>query len=66
MYDRFKGWAEEFNENIPMECRKMIVSQVLSRIEVFKGYDVKIELNMEYKQFCEDFENAFTTSAIDE
>ena len=66
MYDRFKGWAEEFNENIPMERKKMIVSQVLSRIEVFKGYDVKIELNMEYKQFCEDFENAFTTSAIDE
>ena len=44
----------------------MIVSQLLSRIEVFKGYDILIELNMDYKQFCDDWETINTTSAIDE
>ena len=56
MYDTFKGWAEEFNENLPMERKKMIVSQLLCRIEVYKGYDIRIELNMDFKQFCEDWE----------
>jgi hypothetical protein len=42
----------------------MIVSQLLSRIEVFKGYDIKIELNMDFKQFCDDWETINKTSAI--
>ena len=66
MYDTFKGWAEEFNENLPMERKKMIVSQLLSRIEVYKGYDIRIELNMDYKQFCEDWDTVKAKSAIDE
>lgn len=66
MYDTFKGWAEEFNENISMERKKMIVSQLLSRIEVYKGYDIRIELNMDYKQFCDDWEKINKTSTINE
>ena len=65
MYDTFKDWAEEFNENIPMERKKMIVLQLLSRIDVFKGYDNHIELNMDYKQLCEDWDTVNTESAID-
>ena len=65
MYDTFKGWAEEFNDNISMERKKMIVSQLLSRIEVFKGYEIKIELNMDFKQFCDDWETINKTSAIE-
>ena len=64
MYDTFKGWAEEFNENISMERKKMIVSQLLSRIDVYKGYEIHIELNMDYKQFCEDWETINTESLI--
>ena len=64
MYDTFKSWAEEFGDGISMERRKMIVSQLLSRIEVFKGYDIKIELNMDFKQFCDDWETINKTSAI--
>ena len=64
MYDTFKGWAEEFNENISMERKKMIISQLFSRIEVYKGYDIKIELNMDYKQFCEDWDMINQVSAI--
>ena len=55
MYDTFKGWAQEFNENMSTERKKMIISQLFSRIEVYKGYDVHIELNMDYKQFCEEW-----------
>ena len=66
MYDTFKGWAEEFNENLPMERKKMIVSQLLSRIEVYKGYDIRIELNMDFKQFCEDWDTVKAKSSIDE
>ena len=42
----------------------MIVSQRLSRIDVYKGYEIHIELNMDYKQFCEDWDNINTGSSI--
>ena len=52
MYDMFKGWAEEFRM-ATIEQKKMIISQVISRIEIGKGYKINITLNMEYEQFCE-------------
>ena len=52
MYEMFKGWAEEFSM-ATIEQKKMIVSQVISRIEIGKGYKMNITLNMEYEQFCE-------------
>lgn len=51
-YERFKGWAEEFSL-ATVERKKMIISQLVSRIEIGKGYDIHIELNMDYEQFCE-------------
>lgn len=51
MYDMFKGWAEEFRM-ATIEQKKMIISQVISRIEIGKGYKINITLNMEYEQFC--------------
>lgn len=51
-YDRFVGWAEEFM-NASIERKKMIISQLVSRIEISKGYKINIELNMDYEQFCE-------------
>ena len=36
--------------------KKMIISQLVSRIEIGKGYKINVELNMDYEQFCEDFE----------
>ena len=52
MYEMFKGWAEEFRM-ATIEQKKMIISQVTSRIEIGKGYKINITLNMEYEQFCE-------------
>lgn len=63
MYDQFKGWAEEFML-APVEQRKMIVSQVVSRIELGKGYRIKRTLNMEYEQFCEGWNGLHEGSTI--
>ena len=52
MYEQFKGWAEEFRL-ASIEQKKMIISQVTSRIELGKGYKIRITLNMEYEQFFE-------------
>lgn len=52
MYEQFRGWAEEFRL-ASIEQKKMIISQVTSRIELGKGYKIRITLNMEYEQFCE-------------
>ncbi|MDO4945310.1 MAG: hypothetical protein Q4E74_08955 [Ruminococcus sp.] len=40
MYEQFKGWAEEFRL-VSIEQKKMIISQVTSRIELGKGYKDK-------------------------
>lgn len=55
MYEQFKGWAEEFML-ATTEQKKMIISQVAKRIEISKGYRIRIELNLDYKQFCEGWE----------
>ena len=31
----------------------MIISQLVKRIEISKGYKINIEMNMDYEQFCE-------------
>lgn len=56
MYEQFKGWAEEF-DLVPTEQKKMIISQLISRIEIGKGYKISIQLNMDYEQFCEGWMN---------
>ncbi len=55
MYESFKSWAEEF-ENCSIERKKMIISQLISRIEIKNGYKINMELNMDYEQFCEDWD----------
>ena len=52
-YDRFTSWAEEF-EAAPMERKRMIMSELFSRREVDRGYEVKIEVALNYKQFLEN------------
>ena len=61
MYDIFKGWADEF-DTCSLERKKMIISQLITRIELNRGYDVKLELDMNYKQFCEDWETITDTN----
>jgi len=35
-----------------IEQKKIIISQVISQIEIGKGYKINIKLNMGYEQFC--------------
>ncbi len=49
-YDQFRGWAEEF-EDVGLEQRKMIICQLVREINVSKGYELDIVLDMNYEQF---------------
>ena len=51
MYNRFISWANTF-EKMSVEEKRAVLSELISRIEVGKGYDVKIILNIDYEQFC--------------
>lgn len=44
-YDEFRGWAEEFDA-APLEIKRMILSQLIERVEVGRKYQVTIKLNM--------------------
>lgn len=54
-FERFAGWAGEFQLALP-ERKKIIISQLASRIEIAKGYVITIEFNTNYEQFCEGVE----------
>jgi hypothetical protein len=34
----------------------MIISALVSKIEVFKGYKLNVELNMDYQEFCDSWD----------
>ena len=61
-YERFTGWANEFML-ASTERKKMIISQLVSRIEISKWYKIHLEVNMDYEQFCEGWNNL--QSAVD-
>ena len=58
-YKEFKGWADEY-ESAALERRRVILSQLFSRIEIGRGYEVKVEIAMSYKQFLNLSENSQT------
>ena len=53
-YRQFKGWAEEF-DSASLETKKMIAGKLFSRVEIGKGYQIRIKLNMTYRQFLENW-----------
>ena len=55
-YNQFKSWADEF-ESASFEAKKMIACRLFNRVEIGKGYTIKIKLNMTYKQFLDDWIN---------
>ena len=49
-YDEFLGWANEFDlASVPR--KRTILAQLLERVEVGKGYKVKIVVKGSYRQF---------------
>lgn len=53
-YQQFKSWADEF-DTASLEQKKMIVCQLFKRIEIGRDYNVSVELNMTYEQFCTEW-----------
>ncbi len=51
-YNQFLNWAEEF-QNSTLEQRKMKACQLIRGVKVSRGYNVNIEFDMNYQQFCE-------------
>ncbi len=49
-YTQFKTWSDEFSE-ASNEQKKMIICQLISRIEFGRGYELNIEFNTDYEQF---------------
>ena len=53
-YRQFKGWAEEF-DSASLETKKMIAGKLFNRVEIGKSYQIRITLNMTYRQFLENW-----------
>lgn len=49
------SWAELY-ENADIAAKKMIVSHIIDRVDVYKGYEVKITLNISVEQFLNTIE----------
>ena len=49
-YDTFKSWADEF-ATASHERKKMIICKLIDRIEIGKGYDITVKMNINYEQF---------------
>lgn len=64
-YEQFISWADEFKRT-PLEVKKMIISQLVKRIEISKGYKINIELNMDYLRFCDGWEEIKKITDIQE
>ena len=63
MFDQFVSWAQEF-DNSTIEQKKMIIAQLVTRIELNRDYELNIELNMDYKDFCDDWDTLNTKSTV--
>ena len=52
-YDEFLGWANEFDlASVPR--KRTILAQLLERVELGKGYKVKIVVRGSYRQFVKN------------
>ena len=54
MYKRFVSWAAAFDD-MTVEEKRIVISNLIDRIEVNRGYVIDIALNMDYEQFCGDW-----------
>lgn len=51
-YNQFCGWAEEF-ELASQPRKRIILAQLIDKVEVGRGYEVTVWLNMSYRQFLD-------------
>lgn len=51
-YETFRSWADEY-QNASKEQKKMIACNLIKEVQIGKGYDIDIVLDMNYNQFSE-------------
>lgn len=56
-YNQFVEWADVY-DTASMETRKMIVSQLFDRIEVYRDYKLKVRFTITVEQFLKGLEIA--------
>ena len=61
-YDRALSWSAVFDE-ADIEAKKMIVSSLIKKISVRRGYEVDIEFNIDYEQFSEGMDKRLSNPA---
>jgi len=49
-YDQFIDWSNVY-DTASIETRKMIVAQLIERVDVFRGYELKIKFAISVEQF---------------
>ena len=56
-YDEIISWSELY-DTASIEAKKMIVSSLIRRVDVYRGYKLHIEFTIDFEQFCRglDFE----------
>lgn len=62
-YSQFVQWSDVY-DTASMETKKMIVSQLFERIEVSRGYHLKVRLAITVKQFLTDMDDSILPDKI--
>ena len=60
-YDNLLEWSAAY-ETASMSAKKVIVSQIIERVDVYRGYELKLTLNISIEQFLVSLENMQATS----
>ena len=63
MFEQFVRWARDF-DTCTIEQKKMIISRLVTRIELHKDYGLSVELNEEYQKFCDNWVKLTESSVI--
>ena len=50
-YDEIISWSELY-DTASIEAKKMIVSSLIRRVDVYRGYKLHIEFTIDFEQFC--------------
>ena len=56
-FDELISWAELYND-ASFEKKKMIANYMIKRIEITKGYELKIDFNFDFEQFSSGLDKA--------
>lgn len=49
-YNKYVNWSDVF-DSASMEAKKMIVSQLIKRVRLWRGYIIDVEFNIDMEQF---------------